>query len=68
MKILPMNIDVLYDGRQTGIKNPFKSKRLIQRGKSIQKMLRVGLVIVMGVVFIFGFYMGLTLLALKILL
>ena len=67
MKTLPLNINVLYPGNRSELKKPFRSM-LNQIGKSVQKMLRLALVIVMGVLFLFGFYVGLTLLALKILL
>ena len=68
MRTLPVNIDVLYSVRRSGLKNPFSRERLPQILKSLQKMVRLALVIVMGVFFVFGFYLGLTLLALKILL
>jgi type IV secretory pathway VirB2 component (pilin) len=67
MRTLPLNINVLIAGRRSGLKNLFRSL-FTQIGKSVQKMVRVALVIVIGVLFLFGFYVGFTLLALKILL
>ena len=67
MRTVPLNINLSYAGRRSGLKNPFRSL-LTRIGKSVQKMVRGALVIVMGVLFLFGFYVGLTLLALKILL
>jgi hypothetical protein len=68
MGTLPQNTNLFYAGRRKGLLNPYRLALLTRLGESAMKRVKVGLVIVMGILFLFGFYMGFTLLALKILL
>ena len=68
MGILPENSNVRYAVRRKGLVNPFILPLLTQIGKSTKKIVMVALMIVIGILFLFGFYLGFTLLALKILL
>jgi hypothetical protein len=68
MRTLSLNINLFSAGRRKGLLNPFRLPLLTQIGESTMKIIKAALVIVMGILFLFGFYMGFTLLALKILL
>ena len=68
MRTVSLNVNVVSEGRRKGLLNPFRLPLFTRIGKSAMKRVKVGLVIVMGILFLFGFYMGFTLLALKILL
>jgi len=68
MRTLPLNAKAGYTGRRKGLQNPVRLPLLTWIGESTMKRVKVALVIVMGILFLFGFYMGFTLLALKILL
>ena len=68
MRTLPLNINLFSAGSRKGLLNLFRLPLLTQIGESTMKIIKAALVIVMGILFLFGFYMGFTLLALKILL
>jgi hypothetical protein len=67
MRTIPLYVHLHDAGRRTTLMNAFRSL-VTQIGKSAQRITRIAMVILTGVLFLFGFYLGLTLLALKILL
>ena len=68
MRTQPLNTNQFYAVNRKWSLNPCRLMLLTYIGESTMKIVKVALMIVMGLLFLFGFYMGFTLLALKILL
>ena len=55
MGTLPLNTNLFYAGRRKGLQEPFRLALLTRIEESAMKRVKVGLVIVIGILFLFGF-------------